>query len=181
MRFPFVPLLLLALPFLEIAGFVVVGSHIGVLWTLALVILAGVLGAVLLRVQGFGSMARIRTELAAGRDPSQELANTVMILVAGVLLLIPGFITDIFGLLLFLPPVRQLAWRFLSKRVTVMTGGFGGFGSTGSGPRSGSRSGPGRGNTIDLDADEYSHEPDGKPDNDSTARGDSPWKRIDSD
>lgn len=179
MRFPFVPLLLLALPFLEIAGFVVVGSHIGVLWTLALVILAGVLGAVLLRVQGFGSMARIRTELAAGRDPSQELANTVMILVAGVLLLIPGFITDIFGLLLFLPPVRQLAWRFLSRRITVTTGGFGGFGSAGS--RSGPGSGSGRDRTIDLDSDEYSHEPGKKPDNESPTRGDSPWKRIDSD
>ncbi len=177
MRFPFVPLFLLALPFLEIAGFVVVGSHIGVLWTLGLVILAGVLGAVLLRVQGFGSMARIRAEIAAGRDPSRELANTVMILVAGVLLLIPGFITDIFGLLLFLPPVRQLAWRFLGRRITVTTGGFPGFGSAGSDPRSES----GRDRTIDLDADEYSHEPDRKPGNGSPPRGDSPWKRIDSD
>ena len=62
----FLPLLLFALPFVEIAGFVIVGSHIGVLWTLALVVAAGMLGAVLLRVQGFGAMTRARAELAAG-------------------------------------------------------------------------------------------------------------------
>ena len=66
MRFPFIPLFLLALPFLEIAGFVIVGSQIGVLYTLALVVASGILGAVLLRIQGFGIMARIRSELDAG-------------------------------------------------------------------------------------------------------------------
>ena len=88
MRFPVIPLFLLALPFVEIAGFVIVGSQIGVLATLALVIAAGVLGALLLRVQGFGVMARVRKELDAGNDPSRELANGAMILVAGILLLI---------------------------------------------------------------------------------------------
>ena len=117
MRFPVIPLFLLALPFLEIAGFVIVGRQIGVLPTLGLVVASGMLGAILLRIQGFGVMTRIRKELDAGRDPSRELANGVMILLAGVLLLIPGFVTDIIGLLLFLPPVRELAWRFLKGRV----------------------------------------------------------------
>ena len=165
MRFPFIPLFLLALPFLEIAGFVIVGSQVGVLYTLALVIASGVLGAVLLRVQGFGIMARIRTEFDAGRDPSRELANGVMILLAGVLLLIPGFVTDIIGLLLFLPPVRDIAWRFLRDRVVVSAGSFSGF-SRPDAARSGRR-----GKTIDLDADEYSSGP----------RPDSPWRKIDRD
>ena len=169
MRFPVIPLFLLALPFVEIAGFVIVGSQVGVLATLALVIAAGVLGALLLRVQGFGVMARVRKELDAGRDPSRELANGAMILVAGILLLIPGFFTDIIGLLLFLPPVRALAWRFLKSRVVISTAGFGGF------ARPGARSGT-RGKTIDLDADEYS---DSGPD--SGPRPDSPWRRIDRD
>jgi UPF0716 protein FxsA len=160
MRFPFIPLFLLALPFLEIAGFVVVGRQIGVLATLGLVIGAMVLGAILLRVQGFGVMSRIRNELDAGQDPSRELANGVMIFVAGILLLIPGFITDIIGLLLFLPLVRNLAWRFLKGRIVISAAGFGGF------SQARRRS---RGKTIDLDADEYSHD----------SRPDSPWRRID--
>lgn len=170
MRFPVIPLFLLALPFLEIAGFVVVGQQIGLFYTLALVVAAGVLGAVLLRVQGFGVMTRVRRDLDAGGDPSRELAHGAMILLAGVLLLIPGFITDIVGLLLFLPPVRDAAWRFLRSRVSVSTRGFGGFAASGTGP---SRRRDGK--TIDLDADEYSSGPNGGP------REDSPWRRIDGD
>lgn len=166
MRFPVIPVFLFALPFLEIAGFVIVGREIGVLSTLGLIVASGILGAVLLRVQGFGVMTRVRRELDAGGDPSRELAHGAMVLLAGVLLLIPGFVTDIIGLLLFLPPVRDVAWRFLKGRVSISTGGFGGF------ARPGARR---RGKTIDLDADEYRSSPDGDP------RTDSPWRRIDGD
>lgn len=174
MRFPVIPLFLLALPFLEIAGFVVVGQEIGVLYTLALIIAAGILGAVLLRVQGFGVMTRVRRELDAGGDPSRELAHGAMILLAGVLLLIPGFITDVIGLLLFLSPVRAAAWRFVRSRVSVSTSGFGGFAASGWGAGSSPARRPDR-KTIDLDADEYSSRPTGGP------REDSPWRRIDRD
>jgi UPF0716 protein FxsA len=164
MRFPVVLLLVLALPLLEIAGFVVVGRQIGVLPTLGLVIATAIAGSVLLRVQGFGVLSRIRKELDAGRDPSRELANGVMIALAGVLLLVPGFITDILGILLFLPPVRAFAWRQLRDKVDVTTtfrsgAGFG-FARTGPG---------GRGKTIDLDEGEYS------------AGRKTPWRPIDRD
>jgi UPF0716 protein FxsA len=172
MRFPFVPLFLVALPFLEIAGFVIVGRQIGVLATLGLVIAAIVLGAILLRVQGFGVMSRIRNELEAGQDPSRELANGLMILLAGILLLIPGFVTDIIGLLLFLPPVRNLAWRFLKGRIVVATAGLDGFTRAGRG-----QNGRRGGKTIDLDADEYSHRAEDGP-NGGPHPG-SPWRRID--
>ena len=165
MRFPVIPLFLLALPLLEIAGFVLVGRQIGVLPTLGLVIATGIAGTILLRHQGFGAMARIRAELDAGRDPSRELAHGVMIMLAGILLLIPGFVTDILGILLFLPPVRDFAWRLLRSRIQVagsfgsMTGGF-------------QRPGGGRGDKIiDLDEDEYSAGPDRN----------SPWRKIDRD
>lgn len=175
MRFPFITLFLLALPFLEIAGFVIVGQQIGVLLTLALVVASGILGAILVRVQGFGVMNRIRQELEAGGDPGREVAHGAMILLAGVLLLIPGFVTDIIGLLLFLPPVRDLAWSFFRNRLVVVSaGGLGGFARPGAG--SGGRPhGRRSGKTIDLDADEYASGPDSGP------RPDSPWRRIDGD
>ncbi len=164
MRFPVIRLFLLLLPLMEIAGFIAVGRQIGVLPTIGLTILTGIAGSILLRIQGFGILVRIQEELAAGRNPSRELAHGVMILLAGVLLLIPGFVSDILGILLFVPPIRDLAWRFLRQRVNVTTG-FTGFGPF---ARTGGRRG---GKTIDLDEDEYSEKPDAN----------SPWRRIDRD
>lgn len=159
MRFPFVPLFILALPLIEIAGFVLVGRQIGVLPTLGLVILSGIGGSILLRIQSFGAMTRIRREMDARRDPSRELAHGVMILLAGILLLIPGFFTDILGLLLFLPPIRDLGWRLIKDRV-VVSGNFGFTRSRGATEK-----------TIDLEEGEYS----------KAANDDSPWRRIERD
>lgn len=159
---PLIAILLLALPLLEIAGFVVVGSEIGVLPTIGLVILSAVAGSLLLRWQGFGAVSRIRREIDAGNPPGRELAHGLMIMLAGILLLIPGFITDIVGLLLFIPAVRERAWRYLKSRITIVTS----FGAAARGSGQ-----PGRRNderTIDLDQDEYSSKsPDPK----------SPWRR----
>ncbi|MBA3446076.1 MAG: membrane protein FxsA [Pseudaminobacter sp.] len=162
MRFSFFPFLLLSLPLVEIAGFVLVGRQIGVLPTLGLIIATGIAGGMLLRFQGFGVMTRIRKEIKAGRDPSRDLAHGVMILLAGLLLLIPGFFTDIFGILLFTAPVRDIAWRALKSRITLSPG----FGSAGGFSRPGGAS---RGKTIDLDAGDYSKDKD----------RDTPWRRID--
>ena len=151
MRISLLPLFLLALPLLEIAGFVVVGRQVGVLATLGLIVATGIAGAMLLRFQGFGVMARIRSDMAAGRDPGRELAHGVMIMVAGILLLIPGFLTDIVGILLFVPAVRDLGWKFLKSRVNFasdFTTRGGGFSRAG---------GFGRDRTIDLDRDDYSN------------------------
>lgn len=140
-------LLLLALPLAEIAVFVLVGSHIGVLATIALVIATTIAGSVLLRIQGFGAMARIRASIDAGATPGRELVHGLMIMIAGVLLLLPGFITDALGFLLFLPPVRDIAWRFLRDRIVIV----GGMGSSGPG-------GHRRSGTIDLDDDDFTRE-----------------------
>lgn len=155
-------LLLLALPFVEIAGFVIVGSRIGVLPTLGLVILSAMLGLFLLRVQGFSLLQRIRAETSAGRVPDRELVHGAMLVIAAILLIIPGFFTDILGLLLFIPPVRDLMWRYLLKSRVIVT-------------MSGSRYTRGRPRTekpddrvIDLDPEDYSH----KPDRNSPWRGD---------
>jgi UPF0716 protein FxsA len=154
--FSLIPFLFLAVPLTEIAVFVLVGSKIGVLPTIGLVILTAAAGSILLRWQGFKALARIQKELAAQRVPGKEMVQGVMILLAGFLLLTPGFVTDTLGLLLFIPPVRDAVWRFLSSRVNVQTIGAG-F----------SQRGPARAEprVVDLDEDEY--QSGGDPD--------SPW------
>lgn len=152
MRSSFLPLFLLALPFLEIAGFIVLGSKIGVLATLALIILSIFLGVFLLRLQGFGLIQKIREETAAGRTPKRELVHGVMLVFAAFLLIIPGFITDIIGLLLFIPAVRDIGWRFISDRVVVVN----------SGNRRSSRTSRSqiKDKVIELDPEDYSSKPD---------------------
>ncbi len=142
MALPLAPLIFIALPLIEIAGFVVVGSHIGALATVGLVIATSILGAILLRVQGFGIMQRLRATMEHGGEPGRDLVHGFMVMLAGLLLFLPGFVTDIIGLILFIPPVRDMAWRFLKGRITMVN--VSGFAR---------RPGPGR--TIDLDDDEF--------------------------
>lgn len=144
------PLLFLVLPLAEIAGFVVVGSEIGVLATIALILATTVLGAVLLRIQGLGAMDKMKGALRSGVSPGRDMVHAVMIMLAGILLILPGFISDAFGILLFIPPVREAVWRFLSSRIVVVdaAGGYtGGFSRRSS-------------QTIDLDEDDYRRDDD---------------------
>ena len=160
MPFSLVPLLLLAIPLLEIAAFIIIGGQIGVLATLAMVFVTAVIGSILLRVQGFGLINRIRSETEQGRVPGRELVHGVMILIAGVLLLTPGFVTDTLGFLLFVPAIRDIGWHIVKDRVVVSTGFGGGLGGGFGNP-----SGPG-GKTIDLDDDDFT----------SSGDPDSPWR-----
>jgi len=112
-------LLFVAIPLIEIALFVKIGGAIGLWPTLAIVVGTAVLGSWLLRTQGAIAMNRLRESLATLKDPTEPLANGAMILVAGVLLLTPGFFTDALGFLLLFPPFRAAAFRYLRSRVTV--------------------------------------------------------------
>ena len=112
-----VMLAILALPFVEIAGFVVIGSRIGVLATIMWVLLAAMLGLGLIKHHGLDALRRARDALRRGRNPSVELADGALVALAGVLLLIPGFVTDAFGLLLALPPVRRRIIARLGARL----------------------------------------------------------------
>jgi UPF0716 protein FxsA len=161
MPFSLVPLLLLIVPLAEIAAFVIIGREIGIFWTLAMVFFTAVLGSILLRVQGFGLIARIRRETEAGRVPGRELVHGVMILVAGVLLLTPGFITDTMGFLLFVPAIRDAGWRLIRNRINIVTEA--GFRQQAQGR------GPGKdgSHTIELDEEDFKRNPD----------PDSPWNK----
>ena len=101
----------------EISVIIQVGQWIGFLNTVGLLLLVSLLGAWLVKRQGLGVMARIREQRSAGRIPTTEAFDGALILVAGVLLVIPGFVTDAFGLLLLFPPIRAVVRRFVSRRV----------------------------------------------------------------
>lgn len=153
MPVPLLPIILLLLPLAEIATFVMVGSEIGALATIGLVLATSIAGAVLLRIQGLGVLARMRAQMERGEPPGRELAHALMIAGAAVLLILPGFITDTIGLLLFIPPIRDAAWRLMRGGIlsTVQVRTF----------RSRQQPG-GAERTIDLDADDFTRTDDPK-------------------
>lgn len=112
-------MLFIAVPLVEIAVIIQVGQWLGVLDTIGLLLLISIAGAWLVKRQGVGVVRRIRSALDAGRVPGPELLDGALLLLAGALLLTPGFVTDFFGLLLLLPPVRAGARGFLRRRFVV--------------------------------------------------------------
>ncbi len=123
-------LLLLALFCLvELAVLLILAQKTSWLFALGLFVGAGVLGAVLVRIEGIRCLHRIREELNARRMPDDALLDGVLILVAGVLLIIPGLLSDLTAILLLIPPVRRPVRRYLRYRFHLAlrpTGGQGG-------------------------------------------------------
>lgn len=109
----------LLVPIIEIALFIQVGGMIGLWPTLAIVILTAMLGTWLVRSQGRLAMGQLQRSFSELNDPTEPLAHGAMILVAGALLLTPGFFTDAFGFALLMPPVRVAVFRYLRSRMTV--------------------------------------------------------------
>ena len=116
--------LCIVLPIAELYVIVRVGELIGVAPTLALLLAGSMLGVLLLRHQGRGAWRRFNTALAERRFPGREVADGLMIAAGATLLVIPGFITDVFGLILLLPPTRAIARRlmraYLGRRFVVV-------------------------------------------------------------
>jgi UPF0716 protein FxsA len=106
-------LLFLLVPVIEIYLIIKVGSLIGALPTVALLLCISLAGAWLVRHQGFSVLRRIQSELAQGRLPASELLDGAMILVGGVMLLTPGFFTDVFGLFFLIPVTRSIIKQFI--------------------------------------------------------------------
>ena len=127
----------IGIPIIEIAGFITVGSWIGLWWTLGTVLLTAIVGTALVRSQSTSVLARINEQLAAGEMPARALFDGLCLLVAALLLLTPGFFTDAIGIALLLPLVRALiaplllAWA--QRRGNLSFAGMGGGGSGGFG------------------------------------------------
>lgn len=108
-------LLLIVVPLAELAILIQVGRLTSVEATIAIVVLTGIIGAALARRQGFATLQRIRSETAAGRIPATELAEALLIFIAGLLLITPGFLTDLLGFALLVPPSRRFFLKWLQR------------------------------------------------------------------
>lgn len=104
-------------PIIEIVLFYVVGTRIGIWPTLALVLLTAFLGSWLVSLQGRATWVEFRRQIVAGEVPTRTIVHGAMILIAGALLLTPGFVTDVVGLLLLVPSVREALRRWGAKRI----------------------------------------------------------------
>lgn len=121
-------LAILLMPLVEIAGFVVVGRQLGVAGTLLAVIASVILGTVILRRAGWRTIESLRSTVASGALPGLETVDSALLVLAGLLLILPGFVSDIMALVILIPPVRTyMAERtldYLKQRLVIRrTGG----------------------------------------------------------
>src|SRR3989338_9190992 len=118
--FIYLVLLFTVLPALELALLIKVGTNIGVGNTLFIIIVTGALGAYLAKLQGFILLKKIQNELNRGVMPSSQLMDGFLVLLGGILLLTPGFITDMFGFLLLIPWTLSIIKIWLNKKFEDM-------------------------------------------------------------
>lgn len=109
-------LLFIVLPAVELALLIEIGSRIGTLATIGLIVVTGIVGAALARSQGLRVLARLQEQLARGEMPAESLIDGLMILIAAALLVTPGVLTDAFGFLCLAPAFRGLVKRELVRR-----------------------------------------------------------------
>lgn len=105
------------IPVSEIYILIAIGGQIGILPSIGLVILTGIVGASLARSQGLQTLGRIRDSFQQGVVPGEELLNALLIAIAGIVLLTPGFLTDAAGLFLLIPATRTLCREWLKRRI----------------------------------------------------------------
>lgn len=148
--------LFIVVPIVELWLIIEIGGLIGVVPTLALLLADALLGSLLLRHQGRGAWRRFNQAIAERRFPAREVADGLMIAVGGTLLLTPGFITDIVGLFLLIPPTRAISRRllrgFFMRRFVIV--GMGDLGNAGR------RQNPAPGRNYDFDAAAEEIDPD---------------------
>src|ERR687891_771827 len=114
MPLPALIALFIVVPIVELYAILKVGDAIGAVWTILLLAADSVLGSVLLRTQGRSVWRRFNTALAEGRMPHREVIDGVLVIFGGAFLITPGFLTDIVGLVLLVPPTRALVRRVLA-------------------------------------------------------------------
>ena len=109
-------LALTLIPLIEIYLLIKIGSHLGAFNTILIVILTALLGAWLARLEGGKTMTKVRESLDRGELPAEEMLDAMLIFVAGIVLLTPGFVTDLAGLGMLVPQIRYRFKRWLRKK-----------------------------------------------------------------
>ena len=109
-------LLFIGVPIIELALLIELGRNIGFWWTIAIVILTAIVGTAVLQRQGLQTFARINQELNSGKPPIMPVVEGMFLLIAGTFLLTPGILTDSFGFLLLIPPIRHFIAKWCLKR-----------------------------------------------------------------
>lgn len=110
-------LLFIVVPLAELAVIIQVGQAIGLLPTIAILLVDSILGGLLLRAQGRVAWRRFNETMRAGRTPHREALDGALVIFGGALLLTPGFLTDVVGLLLLIPPTRATLRRFVARLI----------------------------------------------------------------
>lgn len=173
MPFALIPFLLLVIPIVEIVAFIVIGNQIGVGLTLLMILVTAIIGTALLRFQGMQVLTRMRQDIDGGRVPARALADGALLVIAGILLLTPGFVTDSIGFALFVPALRGAIWRFAARRITIMTPAGPLRADMGAAPRHGPADDDGT--VVDLEEDDYR-----RTDSHTASTADrSPWRQGD--
>jgi UPF0716 protein FxsA len=113
-------------PLIEIVFFVVIGNAIGLWPTLAGVLVTAIVGSLVLRYQGAALFREIRGTMARGQLPARALADAMLVGAAGLMLLLPGYFSDLVGILLLIPPVRARIYEFLKTRIQIVPNMAGG-------------------------------------------------------
>ena len=138
----------LAIPLIEIVLFILIGQAIGIWATLLGVIVIAIIGTAIIRWQGLSLLRDIRGSFSRGQLPARSLADAMLVTIAGVLMVVPGYFTDFLGLLLLIPPLRGLIYGLVAKWIGTKAAPNGtNFAAepTSIGPSA----------TIDLDSDDY--------------------------
>ncbi len=108
-------LIFIFIPIIEISIFILIGSEIGVLNTIAIILLTALVGIYLVRKQGLSLLFNAQRNMAQGIFPTQEIKGGIFLLVSGLLLITPGFFTDCFGFAMFLKPVQDFVSQYASN------------------------------------------------------------------
>ncbi len=117
MRAAFLSFLFLIMPILEIIAFIIIGGEIGIILTLLIIALTAFFGIFLLRYQGLKIISKLKEAQSQKNIPSYAVIHGFMIIIAGICLIIPGFITDSVGIILFIPFVREAIWNLIKPHI----------------------------------------------------------------
>jgi len=150
---PVLLLLFIVVPIAELAVIIQVGQQIGVLWTIAILVADSILGSLLMRSQGRAAWRRFNEALQAGRPPAREVLDGVLVIFGGALLLTPGFLTDIFGLVLLIPPTRAVVRTVLVRRFADRMIASATRRAPGPRPQPGGNQGDVEGTAVDVEPD----------------------------